>query len=174
MLLFLCMTGHYKFYCTVLNTHTLNSPFSGTTRLSRYQECKTNLNFTEARDSEWQWHQPGRMQVCTSLQTDNHASTPPLSFYRPHALPAAQPTASKHWRHFYCIVVKVSLNSTDRRSAGGQAEVAVTSPSRLQRTRSRPTLPCRRRHAMSRDPSSCCHERRSACDAPHCRWHSTS
>ena len=38
------------------------------------------------------------MQVCTSLQTDNHASTPPLCFYRPDALPAAQPTASKHWR----------------------------------------------------------------------------
>jgi len=30
------------------------------------------------------------------LQTDNHASTPLLSFYRPDALPAAQPTASKH------------------------------------------------------------------------------
>jgi len=26
------------------------------------------------------------MQVCTSLQTDNHASTPPLSFYWPYAL----------------------------------------------------------------------------------------
>ena len=50
-------------------------------------------------DSEWQWHQLGSMQVCTSLQTDNHASTPPLKFfYRPDALPAAQPTASKHWR----------------------------------------------------------------------------
>ena len=57
---------------------------------------KTNLDFTEARDSEWQWHQLGHMQVCTSLQTDNHASTPPLRFYRPDALPAAQPTASKH------------------------------------------------------------------------------
>ena len=34
------------------------------------------------------------MQVCTSLQTDNHASTPPLKFfYRPDALPATQPTA---------------------------------------------------------------------------------
>ena len=29
------------------------------------------------------------MQICTSLQTDNHASTPPLNFYRPDALPAA-------------------------------------------------------------------------------------
>ena len=37
------------------------------------------------------------MQVCTSLQTDNHASTPPLRFNRPDALPAAQATASKHW-----------------------------------------------------------------------------
>jgi len=74
---------------------TFNGPF-GTTRVSRYQKGKTNLDFTEARDSEWQWHQLGHMQVCTSLQTDNHAITPPLSFYRPDALPAAQPTASKH------------------------------------------------------------------------------
>ena len=48
--------------------------------MSWYQKG-TNLNFTEARDSEWQWHQLGHMQVCTSLQTDNHASTPPLSFF---------------------------------------------------------------------------------------------
>jgi len=41
---------------------------------------KTNLDFTEARDSEWQWHQLGHMQACTSLQTDNYASTLPLSF----------------------------------------------------------------------------------------------
>jgi len=49
------------------------------------------MNFIEATDSEWQWHQLGHMQiVSTSLdQTDNHASTPPLSFYRPIALPAA-------------------------------------------------------------------------------------
>jgi len=46
-----------------------------------------------------QWHQLGHMQIiCTSLQTDNHASTSSLSFYRPDALPAAYPTASKHWR----------------------------------------------------------------------------
>jgi len=30
----------------------------------------------------WQWHQPDHMQIiCTSLQTDNHASTSPLSFF---------------------------------------------------------------------------------------------
>jgi len=47
--------------------------------MSRYQKGKTNLDFTEARDSERQWHQLGHMQVCTLLQTDNHTSTPPLS-----------------------------------------------------------------------------------------------
>jgi len=59
--------------------------------VSRYQKGKTNLDFTEARDSEWQWHQLGHMQVCTLLQTDNHTV-----FYRSDALPAAQPTASEH------------------------------------------------------------------------------
>ena len=80
------------------NTHTrpFNGPLSRTTQVSRYQKGKTNLDFTEARDSEWQWHRLGHMQVCTSLQTDNHTSTPPLSFLQ--ALPAAQPTVSKHWR----------------------------------------------------------------------------
>ena len=78
--------------------HPFNGPLSGTTQVSRYQKGKTNLDFTEARDSEWQWNPLGHMQVCTSLQADNHTSTPLLSFYRPDALPAAQPTASKHWR----------------------------------------------------------------------------
>jgi len=54
--------------------------------VSRYQKGKTNLDFTEARDSEWQWHQLGHMQVCTSLQTYNHASTPPLSFLQARCL----------------------------------------------------------------------------------------
>jgi len=48
--------------------------------VSRYQKGKTNQDFTEAKDSEWQWHQLGHLQVCTFLQTDNYISTPPLSF----------------------------------------------------------------------------------------------
>jgi len=46
--------------------------------VSQYQKGKTNLDFTDARHSEWQWHQLGRMQVCTSLQTDNLTSTHPF------------------------------------------------------------------------------------------------
>jgi len=68
------------------HTHTFSGHLSGTTRVSRYQKGKTNLDFTEARDSEWQWNPLCHMQVCTSLQTDNHASTPPLSFDRADAL----------------------------------------------------------------------------------------
>jgi len=63
-----------------INTHPLNGPLSGTTRVSRYQKGKTSLDFAEARDSERQWHQLDHMQVCTSLQTDNYASTTPLRF----------------------------------------------------------------------------------------------
>jgi len=48
--------------------------------LSQYRKGKIDLDFTGAGDSDWQWHQLGHMQVCTSLQTDNHASTPPLKF----------------------------------------------------------------------------------------------
>ena len=73
--------------------HTFNGPFSGTTRVSRYQKGKTSLDFTEARDSEWKWHQLDHMQVCTSLQTDNHASTPPLSFLQA-GCPSCRPTNS--------------------------------------------------------------------------------
>jgi len=61
--------------------------------VSQYQKGKTNLDFGEARDSEWQWHQLGHMQVCTSLQTDNHASTPPLVFFKA-GCPSCHPTNS--------------------------------------------------------------------------------
>jgi len=47
----------------------------------------------------WQWHQLDHMEIiCTSLQTDNHASTSSFNFYRTVTLPAAQPTVSKQWR----------------------------------------------------------------------------
>ena len=80
-------TGTHTYACP------FNGPFSGTTRVSQYQKRKTNLDFTEARDSEWQWHQLGHMQVCTSLQTDNYASTPPLSFLQA-GCPSCRPTNS--------------------------------------------------------------------------------
>jgi len=80
----------------MLHTHThtrLTALFSWTTQVSRYHKGKTNLDFTEAKDSEWQWHQLGRMQVCISLQTDNRTSTPPLCFLLA-GCPSCRPTNS--------------------------------------------------------------------------------
>jgi len=62
--------------------------------VSQYQKGKTDLDFTEARDSEWQWHQLGHMQVCTLLQTDNHASTSPLCFFTGR-MPFLQPNQQR-------------------------------------------------------------------------------
>jgi len=77
----------------LLHTRTFKGPLSGTTWVSKYQKGKTSLDFTEARDSQWQWHQLGHMQVYTLLQTDNHTSTPPLSFLQARC-PSCRPTNS--------------------------------------------------------------------------------
>ena len=89
--LFLCYYYYYYVHLTA---------FFRTTRVSRHQKGKRFWILLEQEMMGWQWHQLDCMQIiCTSLRADNHVSTTPLSFYRPAALPAAQPTASKHWRH---------------------------------------------------------------------------
>jgi len=53
----------------------------------------------------WQWHRLDHMQIIsTLLQTDNHASTSPLSFYRLDALPATQPTALNTEGTYYLFI----------------------------------------------------------------------
>jgi len=60
---------HY--YCQYTHTHPFNGPFSGTTWVSRYNKGKTNLDFTEAGDSEWQWRQLLLALVdCDVISTD--------------------------------------------------------------------------------------------------------
>jgi len=70
------------------------------TLVSRYQKGKTSLGLNEARGDGvlgCQWHQLGMQTICTSLQRDNHTNTPSLNFYRPDALPDAQPTVLMQW-----------------------------------------------------------------------------
>jgi len=64
--------------------------------VSQYQNGKTNLHVTEARDSgEWQWHQLGHMQVCTSLQHPTTLFfTGRMTFLPPNQL--IKKTVSKH------------------------------------------------------------------------------
>ena len=98
----LCYTPSLNFLAKLLRNGQSNYYYYYYTRLTapfqdysgeRHQKGKNNLDFTEARDSEWQWHQLGHMQVCTSLQTDNHASTPLLSFLQA-GCPSCRPTNS--------------------------------------------------------------------------------
>jgi len=48
--------------------------------VSQYQKGKNNLDFTEARDSEWQWHQLGHMQSAPRSR-HNHAHNPLPQFF---------------------------------------------------------------------------------------------
>jgi len=82
--------------------------------VSRYQKGKTNLDFIGARDSEWQWHQLGRMQMCTSLQTNNHANTTTQFFTgRMPFLPPNQQRQSTEGDQLYLLQVeKFGPNST--------------------------------------------------------------
>jgi len=71
--------------------------FSRTTWVSQHQKGKPFWILLEQEMMGCQWHQLDHMQITyTSLQTGNHASASSLSFYRPDALAAAQPAASKH------------------------------------------------------------------------------
>jgi len=82
--------------------------------VSLYQKGKTNLDFTEARDSEWQWHQLGHMQACTSLQTDYHASTSPLSFLQA-GCPSCRPTNSI--KALKATVIPLNISTENQRAA---------------------------------------------------------
>jgi len=90
---YVCNNRPHRIQCTAMRVNN-------NLGVSRKQKGKTSLDLNEARDGGvwgWQWHQLDHMQtICTSLQTDNHTNTSSsLNFYRSHALPDAQSTASK-------------------------------------------------------------------------------
>ena len=113
------------------HTHLFNGPLSRTTQVSWYRKGKTNLDFTEARDSQWQWHQLGRVQVCTWLQTDNHASTPLLSFItgRMPFMPPNQQHQSTEGKYMGSVnnalsyIFVVSSEMTEVVASGGETVV---------------------------------------------------
>jgi len=68
-------------FITTTTLHPCNGLFSRTVWVSRHQKGRTILYFNEVRDDGWQWHKLDHMIIiCTSLQTENHASTSPLCF----------------------------------------------------------------------------------------------
>jgi len=69
--------------------------------VSRYQKGKTrkgktNLDLLEQEIVSGSGIRWAILYASLHLMPDSHANIPPLSFYKPDALPAAQPTASKH------------------------------------------------------------------------------
>ena len=82
----------------ITHTQPFSGPLSRTTRVSRYQKGKPIwilLKQETVSGSGISW------AICKSASRSRQITTsaPHHSvFYRPDALPAAQPTASKHWR----------------------------------------------------------------------------
>jgi len=67
---------YYYYYCI-----RLMALFSRATWVNWHQKGKPFWIFLEQEMMGWQWPQLDHVQIiCTSLETDNHASTSPLSF----------------------------------------------------------------------------------------------
>jgi len=79
--------------------------------MSRYQKGKTNLDFTGARDSEWQWHQLGHMQVCILLQIT--MPVPHHSSFLQAGCPFCRPTNSVK----ALKAISQSINATKTKTA---------------------------------------------------------
>jgi len=61
--------------CTATDTHhSVLRPSVVITKVSQYQKGKTKLDFTEARDSDWHWHQLGHK--CKSASHPRQITTP--------------------------------------------------------------------------------------------------
>ena len=98
---------------THTHTHPFNGPLSGTTQVRWYQSRKVKpvwilLKQETASGSGISW------AICKSAHRSRQITMPAPHhsvFYRPGALPATQPTVSKHWRHF--SLCSNCLNSID-------------------------------------------------------------
>ena len=75
--------------------HPFNGRLSGTTEVSRYQPIWILLEQETVSGSGISW------AICKSAPRSRQITMPATHhsvFYRPDALPTAQPTASKHWK----------------------------------------------------------------------------
>jgi len=86
------------------HTHAFIVPFSRTTQVSQFRI--RNLDYTEARDSEWQTGSGINWAISKSAPRSKQITTPAPHhsvFYRPDVFPATQPTASEHTIIFYAM-----------------------------------------------------------------------
>ena len=86
----------------------LTASFSRTTWVSWHQKGRIILDFNEARDNGWQWHQLDYMQIiCTLLQTVPHHSV--FTGWMPF-LPPNQQCQSTERKSIYNKFPKLYLN----------------------------------------------------------------
>jgi len=64
------------------------------------------------------------MQICTSPQTDNYASNPPLSFYRPNAVRATN--SVKALKAMFMTLQKTKYHNVSNYCAKKQHQTALT------------------------------------------------
>ena len=88
-----------------MHTHTRTHLMALFPEFLGEQKGKTNLDFTEARDSGWQWHQLGHMQICTSLRTDTPAPTIQIFTGRMPFLPPNQQRQSTEGNNYFNVPV---------------------------------------------------------------------
>ena len=101
---------------THAHTHTFNGPFLGLPRWAGTRKVKPIwilLKQERVSGSGISW------AICKSAPRSRQITTPATHsvFYRPNALPAAQPTASKHWSQYRTTTTKQLLPSTSLCSA---------------------------------------------------------
>jgi len=71
----------YNYLSIHKHTHMFNGLFSRTTCVSWHQKGKPFWTLLKQEMMGWHWHQLDHMQIiCTTFQTDNHASTSSLNF----------------------------------------------------------------------------------------------
>ena len=109
-----CFLDPSATWLTEVHTHTrLTALFPGLSRWAGTRNVKPIwilLKQETVSGSDISW------DMCKSAPRSRQITTPAPHrsvFYRPDALPAAQPTASKHWRHRYQTEVPDGLEKRD-------------------------------------------------------------
>ena len=95
------------------HAHPFSGPFSGTTRVSQYQKGTIWISLKQEKVSgsgmSWAICKSAPCSRLITMPVPHHSV-----FYRLDALPAAQPTASKHWRKYHCTLIVYLSTSVDR------------------------------------------------------------
>ena len=93
------------------HTQTFYGPFCRTTWVSRQQKGKPFWILLKQEKMGWQWHQLGHMQIiCTTLQTDNLASTPSLNFLWAGCVSWRPPNSVKALKVLHVVLEESPLN----------------------------------------------------------------